>query len=263
VRGTCGALAVLLLSLGACRGTPTWGAKATPLPAWRQVGRAALAAASDPQTWAPLAGAALLQVRDFDEDVSDWAREHTPLFGSADTASEWSGIARDATRAGWAVTVLGTPSGCRTDTALWGKAKGVAFEALGVWAQGEIVIRTKDATSRLRPDGADRDSMPSGHASESAAFSALGRRNLESMPLPRGTGGALGAGFTAMTALSSWGRVEAGKHYPSDVLVGWGVGNFVALFVHDAFIGRARDGPCLYCAPGERGLEVGFSLTTP
>jgi hypothetical protein len=34
----------------------------------------------------------------------------------------------------------------------------------------------------------------------------------------------------------AWARVEGEKHYPTDVLVGAALGNFITRFVHDAFM---------------------------
>jgi hypothetical protein len=45
---------------------------------------------------------------------------------------------------------------------------------------------------------------------------------------------AIETGFGYATA---WARIEAGAHYPTDVLAGAALGNFVSLFVHDAFLG--------------------------
>lgn len=48
---------------------------------------------------------------------------------------------------------------------------------------------------------------------------------------------ALNAGLTAMTIGTSWARIEAGWHYPSDTLFSLALGNFLASFVNDAFLG--------------------------
>ena len=39
-----------------------------------------------------------------------------------------------------------------------------------------------------------------------------------------------------LAAGTAWARVEGGVHYPSDNLFGAALGNFVATFVHDAFL---------------------------
>jgi len=49
------------------------------------------------------------------------------------------------------------------------------------------------------------------------------------------------AGVMGVAAAEAWSRVEAGKHDPTDVLVGAALGNFVARFVHDAFLGLPDD----------------------
>jgi len=45
------------------------------------------------------------------------------------------------------------------------------------------------------------------------------------------------AGLTALTLGTGWARVEAGFHYPSDVLVGMALGDFNGAFFNDAFMG--------------------------
>ena len=47
---------------------------------------------------------------------------------------------------------------------------------------------------------------------------------------------ALKTSFRLIAAGTAWARVEGGVHYPSDVLFGAALGNFVAVFVHDAFL---------------------------
>jgi len=55
---------------------------------------------------------------------------------------------------------------------------------------------------------------------------------------------------------TAWARVEAGKHYPSDVLAGAALAHFVTVFIHDAFLGLPNDEGHLYILPAEDGVEV-------
>jgi hypothetical protein len=34
-----------------------------------------------------------------------------------------------------------------------------------------------------------------------------------------------------------WARIESPSHFPSDVLAGAAIGDFLTLFIHDAFLG--------------------------
>jgi hypothetical protein len=45
------------------------------------------------------------------------------------------------------------------------------------------------------------------------------------------------AGLTGLTLATGWARVEAGFHYPSDVLVGMAIGDFNGAFFDGAFMG--------------------------
>ena len=64
----------------------------------------------------------------------------------------------------------------------------------------------------------------------SFAASALASANLRAFDLSADTRWWLDAGLTAMAAGTAWARVEANEHYPVDVLVGAGLGNFIAIF---------------------------------
>jgi hypothetical protein len=122
-----------LLLLAACSATSgcvslpdgtRWGAAATLTPGWNHVGQSALDAAKSPWVWAPLAGAAVLQVGAWDEDLSVWARDETPLFGSESSAEDWGDGLRNAAVAGYAASVLATPGGVLDGDWLAAKARG-------------------------------------------------------------------------------------------------------------------------------------------
>jgi membrane-associated phospholipid phosphatase len=79
--------------------------------------------------------------------------------------------------------------------------------------------------------------MPSGHTSFAAVADTMTQRNLNAMSLSPVTRTALGLGTDLLTFSTAWARVEAGAHFPSDVLVGMSIGNFFGRMFDDAFLG--------------------------
>ena len=229
-----------MATLSACGTLPNgraWGEDATLRPGWERVRVAAVDAARDPWVWAPLAGAAVFQIDDWDRRTSDWAREHTPVFGSQQSAEEWSDDLRSASVFAHYVTILATPSGGEPRDWVVDKTKGVLVGVAAVSSTGAITQALKGSVDRERPDASDRESFPSGHTSASAVHTRLASRNLRSIDLPRSGRIAMDAGLYALTIGTSWSRIEAGYHYPADTLVGMALGNFLASFVNDAFLG--------------------------
>ncbi len=214
-----------------------WGEQATIAPGWERIRESATNAAKDPWVWAPLIGAAAFQIDDFDRRTSDWAREHTPVFGSQRSAEQWSDDLRDASAIVHYATILATPSGHEPREWIVNKAKGALVDAAAVAATGFVTNGLKDLTGRDRPNGDDSASFPSGHTASSAVHTRLASCNLESIPMSDGWRTSANVGLTALTLGTSWARIEAGWHYPSDTLVAMALGNFVASFVNDAFMG--------------------------
>lgn len=208
---------------------------------------AAVNAARDPFVWAPLAGAAVVQIDDWDRRISDWARRHTPVFGSEEDASRWSDDLRDASvLAHWA-TILATPGGDDPGPWLVAKAKGGLVTAAAVASTVAITRGIKTTVHRDRPNGDDDESFPSGHTSSSAVHTRLASRNLRWMPISTATRRTLDFGLAALTVGTSWARIEAGQHFPSDTLFSAALGNFVGSFFNDAFLGSG---------PGEPGIAL-------
>jgi membrane-associated phospholipid phosphatase len=65
-------------------------------------------------------------------------------------------------------------------------------------------------------------------------------------------------------AATAWARVEANKHYPSDVLAGAAIGHFLTAFIHDSFLGLPEESYLFHLefAPVKKGalLSVGWSF---
>lgn len=222
-------------------------------PSGQRWKHATMGALRDPGTWAPAAGAALMAMDDWDEEIADWAAETTPLFGSNRAAKDASNALLVGTTAGMVGTALAVEPG----PGAWERKS----ERLGIETVGFLLVQgttdaLKSVTDRRRPDGGDR-AFPSGHASWAFVTSTLARRNLDGITLPEGVRRILGSGFLAMASACGWARVEAGVHYPSDVLFGAALGNFFAVFIHDAFLpADSRAQVAAFLGPGEGSVAV-------
>lgn len=235
-------LALIMLTglLSGCGTLPDgrrWGQDATLFPGWQRIRNSAVRAALSPGTWIPAAGAAGFQITHLDENLSDWASDQTPVFGSrnhADHATYTIGTIADMELY---LTILLAPDG--KDPKQWAisKGKGALVDLAALSLNGMATGFLKRTTRRTRPDGSDDMSFPSSHASSAAASSTLAYENIKSFPVPEATRKAIGIGSTALCTLGAWGRVEAGLHYTSDVLAGLSLGHFLALFVKEAFPG--------------------------
>ena len=185
-------------------------------------------------TWIPLLGAGATAIDDWDQEISDWAIENTPVFGSTDAAIEASDNLKSLTTVAMVGTAIAVPNG---DGAWEWKPERLVLEFGAVQLNNLATSGLKSATRRERPDGSDDRSFPSGHSSQAWTRTTLACRNLDQIPsLSNGWRVTLKTSFRVIAAGTSWARVEGGKHYLSDVLVGAALGNFVAIFVHDAFL---------------------------
>ena len=251
-----------MLTLGGCATLPSgrgWGADATIRPGWDRVREAAVTAARDPWVWAPLAGAAAFQVNSFDRRTSDWARENTPVFGSTAKAEQWSDDLRTATGVLQFGTLLATPSGPDPGEWTMNKAQGLAVELAAMGATAAATGFLKQTTGRERPNAHNDESFPSGHTSSASVNGRLAVLNLESIDMPRGARIAADAGVDLAVFGTAWARIEAGAHYPSDVLFGMALGNFFARFTTEAFLG-ADSRKSIAVVPTAGGARVDWTV---
>jgi membrane-associated phospholipid phosphatase len=229
----------IVLLFSGCTTLPSgraWGESATIRPGWTSIRVAARDAALDPWVWVPVVGAAAFQVNGFDRKVSNWAREHTPVFGSQDGAEDWSDDLRSAAGLTALATLLATPSGAEPDEWVVNKAKGGAVEWLAVGATSLVTGALKKVTDRERPNGTDFESFPSGHTSSAAVLGRLAEFNLGSVAMNSSAMRTANIAIDAIVIGTGWARVEAGEHFPSDALVGMALGNFMASFFTRAFL---------------------------
>lgn len=253
---------VFLPLLAGCATLPNgrgWGQDATLCPGWDRVGQAALNAALSPGTWAPAAGAAVFQIGHLDRNLSRWASNNTPIFGSKNNADTASDVLEATSEAAYVITTLATPSGA--DSGEWAKAKAkgllVGLAAIGLTEGATDGL--KYSTRVTRPDRSGHDSFPSGHASRTAVCYTLASRNLTFLDMPPAARAGLRLGFLTLTAGTAWSRLEAKKHYPSDVLAGMALGHFLGAFINDAFLGADAQSMQLTVAPSRKETMVSLN----
>lgn len=224
-------LALTLLFCGGCAGLTDkgyWGAGVS-WPDGKRLAESAVKAARNPNTWIPAAGALVFGVTDLDDEVSDWAVDNAPVFGSHAKSS--SDTLRDVATASYVVTALLAPS-----DSLKSRASGFLVGGSALMIDRYTVDGLKQITGRERPDGSNDRSLPSGHTSLASTSVNMAVGNLSYVDMPGWTRLVTNVGLYGTAAATGWARIEAGEHYPSDTLAGYAIGSFIARFMYHAFL---------------------------
>ena len=235
-------------SVGAAAGWPDGGRLAS----------AAVNAVRDPNTWIPAAGALIFGLTDLDDEVSEYAIDHAPVFGS--DAGSASDDLRDIAVASYVLTALVAPS-----DSTGSRATGFLVGGATLMADRVLVDGLKRATDRERPDGSNNRSWPSGHTSLAATSASMAAGNLAYVDMPAWARVTANVGLFGTAAATGWARVEAGKHFPSDVLAGYALGSFLARFAYGAFLesGEASPPLSISLAPLPGGGVIAVSMPVP
>jgi len=196
---------------------------------------AVVKAASHPGTWVPMIGTAVIAAGGWDQDISEWAIKERPVYGSQKVAQNASDILVSSAHVGMILSSLAVPSG--EDLWLLSTTKRILLEHVGVFIATSMTDPIKSVTDRNRPNGG-KGSFPSWHATRAAAYVGMGYRNLDAIEVNPAFRYSAQFLFASLVAGTAWARVEAGQHYPTDVLFGAALGNFIAILFHDAFLGQ-------------------------
>ncbi len=207
-------------------GQPVLGEKLSFTPGWDGLKQTAKQAVLDPNVWATLLGGLLLQINDLDQKFSDELRESTPLFGSNNNAEQVSDDLKSLTELGYITTALVAPGPDTSSDWVALKARLLGVEWLAIKTARSFTSAVKTISQRERPNNQNDRSFPSGHATSASIQANMAKLNIDYLPLEKFPKQALGLTFDSFAALTAWARVEAGMHYPSDVLAGWAIGHF-------------------------------------
>ena len=239
----------LLLGGAACHsphGAGTWNARINWEPTGAQLKSAAYSAVTDPWTWVPAAGFVLLSFDDHDENLAELITENRVFFGSRSNAREWAEDLVTASRVVATTASLAPAAG--DDVGDWLTSKlqvlVVQFSAQGATAGLSSDLNTW--TRRPRPDGSDRKSFPSQDVAASSFGAAWARGTLPLWGLDRSAHDWTSIGLGALPFATAMANIEGEQHYPTDVLAGAALGNFLTRLIQDMFLEEAGPGEPLW-----------------
>ncbi|MDP1992982.1 MAG: phosphatase PAP2 family protein [Syntrophales bacterium] len=129
----------------------------------------------------------------------------------------------------------------------WWDREGTEEAALSIGTTAGIVAIGKEAANKLRPDGSDRNSFPSGHtASSFSGASFIGMRY----------GWQWGVPAYAVAAFVGYSRFQADQHYADDIMAGASV----ALLSTLTWVKPMHDRVVLLPMAMERGVGIQLAL---
>lgn len=215
---------ILTLCMSGCTSLSKQG------PLWPRIQSAAVDAAKQKSVWVPLLSAVAVGVTNADDGISDWANDHTPLFGSATAAADASTyLVKGLMISAFVTSLMAEPDHNR-------RFKRIAVNGLAVSVNHRVSSGIKDLAKRERPNGLSDQSFPSLHSSNAFTAAEITSRNLALISLNERQHRYLNTGLYALASSTAWARVEAGVHYPSDVLAGAALGSFIAGLFNEAFL---------------------------
>lgn len=174
-------------------------------------------AAKDPKTWIPAAAALLIAATGSDQSISRWASTENPVYGSIESAGEASDYLRSLLATSAVVTSILSPD----------RYGNMAVLASSGMTNSYITGSLKESTARMRPNQGGDSSFPSSHTSSASSYATIASLRTNELMLSEKKRNWLSNTYYTLAAATAWARVEAKAHYPTDVLVGFALGNFI------------------------------------
>jgi hypothetical protein len=234
------------------------------IPDAQRLKKAAIHASTDMLFVVPAVASAAVFASGKDKQISNWASTRAPIFGSTSAADRTSNYLRDASILAYTLTVFGDIKYNGSSNSLY---LPMLSPLVGLSAVGATTLLTtglKSGTGRVRPDGSDLFSFPSGHSATASLFATMASDNIARFDWPKPALFAGNTGLSLLAMSTAWARVEASKHYLSDALAGMAIGHFIGAFVNDLFLspesGVSMD---LELGPGSHGWNAGMGFTIP
>ncbi len=201
---------------------------------WERTKGAAYNAAVDPMTWAPIATGVALDATGYDDDITNHIMKDNP-----DDFTFTGDDADDLRTLSTAITY--TTAVLVPDDDMTTKAKRVLVEASALAIGRGYVTLTNSYIDKTSPSGTNEDAFGSNHAVAPFLSAALTRRNVDQMEIPLWAKYSINTVSYAAASGSAYQRIESGLHSFSDQMYSAAIGNFIAIFIHDAFMADDTD----------------------
>jgi len=194
---------------------------------WERTKGAAYNAISDPMTWAPVVVGATMDSTSWDDDLTDsiYEKNEDDRTFSEDDADSLRTLS----------TAITYTTAAFVDENLTTKTKRFTVQTAALYA-GRAAVTVMNNYEHSAPNGVYDDALGSNHAVTPFASAALTRRNLDEINIPTWTKYSINTLSYAAATGSAYQRVEQGLHSVSDQMYSIAAGNFIALFINDAFM---------------------------
>jgi len=199
---------------------------------------------SSPHVLIPVTAAGVIHVMAWDNKISHWVNKERTFYNEQTEADNYSDNFNIVQKYEMYLSILLPPSNDEEGSAgnyLLNKLKGGLLTNVASSASKVSQHALRNQTERRRPNSKDNNSMPSGHATEAGSRRVLIARNVQASGLPVPLQYGIDGANTFMSFAVMWARVEGKRHYPTDVLLGYSLGNFVSGFIYDALINYDPD----------------------
>jgi len=207
----------------------------------------------DPGTWIPAVAALVVALSGCDHPISDRAMDWAPVFGTKDEALDASDVLRDVSYFEMIATSP-MPEGASSSVDRWSET--IFAEHAGLLTASAVTWALKRTIGRERPNGMNRHSFPSGHATRAFAARGAITYNLDRSTLADPARITADVAFSLAAVGTAWARVEGGAHHASDVLAGAAIGNFFGRFFAEALGPEDDVAPHAPRAPGIPAVAV-------
>lgn len=184
----------------------------------------------------PGAMALAIGLTSLDKGITSYAARERPIFGSTGGASDKSDLLAFRVLPALALTTSIYHYSASDTASAWSL---LSFLPPVLLSQGMSSV-IKGQTKRMRPDGSNDRSFPSGHTALATAF---GHEARSSLSPHLSSGGNLAFTLLQETLVLSvaWARMEGNKHHLSDVLAGYALGKFFAILTREWLFDERQD----------------------